>query len=65
MVCKVILTDACSAITCTELKNAASEEVVHSAYEISVHEGIVFRGERIVVPAAVTSPLVNFAHENH
>ena len=29
-------------------------------HELSVHGGIVFRGERVVVPAALTSRLVNF-----
>ena len=34
-------------------------------HELSVHEGIVFREERVVVPIALTSRLVNFANENH
>ena len=34
VVCKVILTDACSAATCTELKNATREDAVHSTYDL-------------------------------
>ena len=34
-------------------------------HELSIHDGINFRGTRVVVPSALTSELVTTAHENH
>ncbi|XP_033109615.1 uncharacterized protein K02A2.6-like [Anneissia japonica] len=33
--------------------------------EFSIHNDIIFRGQRVIIPAALTSKLVNLAHENH
>ena len=92
VVCRVILTDTCSVVTCTELKNTINGDVVCTKlltylntgwpeakkllsvavqpyflirHELSVHEGIIYRGERAEVPVERTSRLVIFANESH
>ena len=33
--------------------------------ELSVHEGIIFRGQKVIVPSSLTIPVINHAHEGH
>ncbi|XP_041361078.1 uncharacterized protein K02A2.6-like [Gigantopelta aegis] len=64
---EVIVACASRSLTALELKYSVGEREALACVkdELSVHDGIIFRGERVIVPDELCAHVVNLAHESH